>query len=264
MRQFSSHIYRTFITSQAWVAFCVALLVWYFQLGSAWYSATLIWMSFFSTLFAYNLAYWIEEKLFNWRMLVMIISVIFCIYLFFNLEHLDTQVLLIVMGLISIFYSIPYRSFKLRKIPGFKIFWIALVWAVTVCLIYVENHTYNTALLWYVLSAFTFILGITIPFDLRDYYTDHQSLRTIPQRIGIEKSIQLSIILLLVSLICFSLANQMQFNLYFYAFALTIFIGMILCYLQKFTASKWYTAFWIEGLSAMPFIIFKIVSALIS
>ena len=64
-----------------------------------------------------------------------------------------------------------------------KIVWIALVWAFTVS-VFTVGHWVSENDIWLFLYCFTFIVAITIPFDIRDIDYDSKSFRTIPQLIG--------------------------------------------------------------------------------
>lgn len=110
----------------------------------------------------------------------------------------------LISGILSFFYvwQIPGLNGKnLRDLPGIKIYIIAVVWVlITVLLPYLVNPNLDlksTGLLFF--SEVLFMISITIPFDIRDINLDEASKKTIPQLIGVKKSIYISIALLLIS-----------------------------------------------------------------
>ena len=120
---------------------------------------------------------------------------------------------LIPMGLLSFFYVIPFlplknKSLTLRQVPYLKIFIIAIVWSIIiVALPIIDSYSLNfirkNSLVFYLalFHVFSFIIGITVPFDIRDIKYDRQDhLKTIPTAIGIKKSMYLSEVFLLLSL----------------------------------------------------------------
>lgn len=108
---------------------------------------------------------------------------------------------------ISFVYSIRVFGKKnakggLRDVPGIKIFAVAVSWVFLcgILPIWIDGLS-NFSVIEIVLvtaEKFFFIFAITIPFDIRDLQFDDLSKRTIPQIIGIEKSIYLAIVLLCV------------------------------------------------------------------
>ncbi|BDD08527.1 hypothetical protein FUAX_09590 [Fulvitalea axinellae] len=111
----------------------------------------------------------------------------------------EETLFLAVFGFLSLAYNfpdaIPFR--KLRSLPLLKIFLIALVWASTGAL-YPALLTGKLGqpeinqLFW---AEFLFIFAITLPFDIRDYYSDRQlQLLTIPGLIGTKNTKYLALV----------------------------------------------------------------------
>src|SRR5690606_30678237 len=99
--------------------------------------------------------------------------------------------LLLIMGVMGMAYNIPVlqdtttgQRFGLRQIPGLKLFYIGLVWAMSCVLLPVaEAHHDGWLVQWFPVMqlmcwVFLFIVVITIPFDIRDIYQDrHYGLK---------------------------------------------------------------------------------------
>ncbi len=105
-----------------------------------------------------------------------------------------TLLFLIHLGIISTLYNVPESTRKkiylpLRSIPFLKIFLIAYVWASISSFLpaIMENEPFLLKKIMVVFTAhFSFIFAITLPFDIRDFQADKDSLlKTTPGLIGI-------------------------------------------------------------------------------
>ncbi|MDO5656684.1 MAG: hypothetical protein Q4G27_11165 [Flavobacteriaceae bacterium] len=217
-------------------------------------------ISFFATLFTYNLAHSkgiTEEK---WRIPVLVISFSAVMYFSFNSLPLTSILILSFLGIISILYSIQIRKLQLRRMPGFKIFWIALVWSVAVFLPWIEVLQPT---IWMVipqwLSVLCFVLAISIPFDIRDVYYDEPALSTFPQKFGIQASVRLSTQLLMLSAALFLIGFQFELNQITHAFLINILISILLIRKMLRPRNFWFTDLWIEGLSGLFLVIYFIL-----
>ncbi|MBC7383338.1 MAG: UbiA family prenyltransferase [Bacteroidia bacterium] len=168
-----------------------------------------LFIIFFATLFEYNLHrfitvvtnkqalnnekhHWVKEHLILFYIVVALSAIGFIISLF--LAQKAVLIALAPIGLLTLFYSFPVvKFFRLREVPGLKVFMIAFIWsALTVLLPLIHtpisfSKVQGTIIL---IERFLFILAITIPFDIRDMEGDKQyGLKTIPLLIGEQKSI---------------------------------------------------------------------------
>lgn len=144
----------------------------------------------------YRRARWIfrhERSLWVWTGLALSVVAVFAFQF-----HSESLLLLLVMGAMGLAYNIPFLHdgkryrFGLRQIPGIKLFYIGLVWAMSCVLLPVAEAHHNGWLIdwprvvqlmgW----VFLFVVAITIPFDVRDIYQDrHYGLKTIPVMWGV-------------------------------------------------------------------------------
>lgn len=150
------NIYHAIISSQAWVALCFALFCKYIQLINAWECDILIYLSFFATLFAYNLSHWVSDKE-KWRFLIMMFSGLISLVLGFL--YLKFQVILVlgVLAFISIYYSYAFNKKTLRNLPHVKMISIASVWSISAVLpVFNDVENLNFNLLNLILSLFFF------------------------------------------------------------------------------------------------------------
>lgn len=254
------NFYHAIISSQAWVALCFALFCKYIQLINAWECDILIYLSFFATLFAYNLSHWVSDKE-KWRFLIMVFTGLLSIVL--GLIYLKIQLVLIlsVLAFISIYYSFAFNKKRLRNLPNIKMISIALVWSITAVLpAFNDLGNVGFNLLNLVLSLFFFVVAITIPFDIRDLEEDDESIKTLPQKFGVNGSIKIGVMCIGLSLILFLNYFSFKINQLHTPFLVTLFMALIFLLNSSITKNKWFTTFWIEGLSALSFILFHILN----
>lgn len=144
------------------------------------------------------------------------ISFIACATLVFSLSF-SSILLLLLLAVLSFLYAYkfnPYGGTKtnLRDVPGLKIILIGVVWAgSSVLLIDIEFGKLNINSIFSFIGMTLFIIGITIPFDIRDLHLDESSKKTIPQLIGYQPSILLAVVLLLSSSIFIYLGTGFNF-----------------------------------------------------
>lgn len=124
---------------------------------------------------------WIMKNQRSIQFLIVVCALILAMLIPFF--HWKEIIGLAFLGLISFFYSYKTGLGNLRSLPGMKIVWIASVWAFTVS-VFTVGQWVSEKDIWLFLYSFTFIVAITIPFDIRDIDYDSKSFRTIPQLIG--------------------------------------------------------------------------------
>lgn len=181
-----------------------------------------LFIIFFATLFEYNLHRfvtvltnkealnsdkhtWVRNNIKLFYILVFISVVGFIIAI--SMAKKEVLVAFAPIAALTLFYSVPvFKSgkniFRLREIPGLKIFLISFVWsAITIMLPVIQTglHFDRTHIILMIMERFFFIFTITIPFDVRDMIADRKSgLKTLPLLLGEKKSIRASMVSLLI------------------------------------------------------------------
>jgi 4-hydroxybenzoate polyprenyltransferase len=131
------------------------------------------------------------------------------LYFFFQL-NVARQIVLAASMLLSVLYGIPCVPFKgklrpLRQLPYVKTILVALTWMLTTAVtVYASNWpiTLRPQDILLCLFVFTFILGLTIPFDIRDAKWDKEiELPTIAHLLGVKRTRQLALAMLIVYLL---------------------------------------------------------------
>ena len=164
-------------------------------------------------------------------------------------QSFQTILLLIPVGLISCSYVIPFLKGgrRIRDYNYVKILLIGFVWAYISCLpVFQSEVVYGKSILIFI-EKMTFVIAITIPFDIRDLRIDGKmNLLTIPKVIGLTKSYWISYGLLSLGLIMFitnwggTTSNSMIGLLVYF---MTGFFIM----LSKHKSSDWYFSGLIDG-----------------
>ena len=264
---------RFLVFSNLWVAFCVLSLALSSELLLITSNYQISQFVFFSTLFTYNFqrVVRIEKGLNHVRKvwlakqniaiyLLMACGGLVSAYRFFEFQFI-TQVVIIIVGLLSVLYP-----FGLRKIPFSKIFIISFVWTVsTMLLLVLENNIpISQNIVLHLLSRFLFVFAITIPFDIRDLKYDTQNLQTIPLFFGTKKARFMAVISVFICAIIAILQyfenTVISSNLL--ALILLYFVASIFIVKSDENKSEMYFSFWIESLSILAYL-FLIISGLI-
>lgn len=147
-----------------------------------------------------------ERSLWVWTGIALVVSLGFALCL-----HATSFLLLGIMGVMGLAYNLPVmrptgrRWVGLRQLPGLKLFYIGLVWAMS-CVLLPVTEAYHEGFLVVWTEAlramcwvFLFVVATTIPFDIRDVYQDrHYGLKTLPVMFGERRSLILSGLLLII------------------------------------------------------------------
>ena len=263
MKQLLINSFKFYIYFNIHVALAVVAL--YMALHSN-YSYRYASFLFFSTISAYNFIrlfnfganrFFIKKFFVRFKYVILsglIISTILSLYFLFHLPF-PTHLLLIPFFLISFFYNLNFKYapfLKLRNNGIVKIISVAVVWTGMIILIpaWIEKeslHIYLPVALW----VFFYIWMLTLSFDQRDLYIDAKELKTIPQlylkRLKLIYSI-FTIILLFLSYFIFPTTEIFKISAF-------ILFSTILCYRSNEHKSYYYTAFWIEALAILLYIL---------
>jgi len=264
---------RFLIFSNLWVAFCVLALALSSELLFSTSNYQISQFVFFATLFTYNFQRVIRiEKGLNHVRKVWLAKQNIAIYVFmacgglvsayrFFEFQLITQVVIVILGLLSVLYP-----FGLRKIPFSKIFIISFVWTVsTMLLLVLENNIpISQNIVLHLLSRFLFVFAITIPFDIRDLKYDAQNLQTIPLFFGILKAKFIALFSLFICLVIsvFQYLENTIISSNLLALILLYFVASIFIVKSDKKSGEMYFSFWVESLSILCYLFF-VISALI-
>lgn len=251
------------IKTNIWVAICFASLLAFFQLNLYRPNFYVLGIVFFGTLAIYNFSrigslqnFLAINSKYRIQIILTIIGLIgtfICVVL--RGFEMKTFLYLFVLGFVSFCYSLPFSGLGLRTIPFLKLFLIAFVWAgSSIGLLLVVHHSLIQHQLLF-LSVFFFVIGITIPFDIRDMKTDIKELKTIPQVIGEISSKIISVLSLTLSFILFYFEfNSINNGVISWLTATVIAVFLVINSTEK--RSETYYSFWMESCSVIPFVVY--------
>jgi 4-hydroxybenzoate polyprenyltransferase len=191
----------------------------------------------------------------------------------FVLLSMESRILLIFLGIISFFYSIPLFSigdqkFGLRHIPWLKQFLIALVWTMSIVLLPVleAQHFHFTTISLrdttiLIAKRFLFIAALTIPFDIRDLFDDRKSgLKTVPTVWGEKNAYLFCQVLLVGYIVLLLLFKHNGFTHDFFALTLSVLLTGWLIFKSKWEKNEYYYFFYMDGVLILQYVLVLLFS----
>ncbi len=249
-------IQKLVIGTHIWVSLNCALL------GAAaglWFSAELdfskVYLLGFITLAGYSF-YALKpqsniQKFMGQKAFILFCASLLCIgYIFYQYPFVIPSEKMQIFGILLLFsllYQIPYVPFSIRSIPYFKIFYIATMWALWIVFLIFSDWSFGVFF-----ALYFFVFAITIPFDIRDLY---QKELTLPQRLGVQKSVVVSLFSLCVSCVFWLMNGEFNFVSILgisLAFVIIFFILRKVRQYKKSECADFYINFWVE---VTPFIL---------
>ncbi len=234
---------------------------------------------FFATLFIYNFQRifynqqkdnslhsvrrkWIFENQRTIKLLAFVGFLGVAVSFFFN----DFKIILYLSPLLflSIAYFIP--SIKLRKSAWFKLLTLVFVWTMVTAVvpILLDNSTLFTKYnLLHITVRFCFMMGICIPFDIRDLQIDEvDNVSTLPHLIGENKTrwLAFAFMLLYILLIVVEFIFEMVNTKIATALLITAFINTILVLMSSSKRSEYFYVAGIDGTMILQGLVLILVS----
>ncbi|WP_435623283.1 hypothetical protein [Flagellimonas sp.] len=233
----------------------------------------LLGFAFFSTIVCYNfIKYGVEAKKYlivskTYHKRIQLFSFLSFFPAVWYAVQLNETVWMTVFGLslLSLLYAIPFfpGTRNLRNFAGYKIYVVCLVWAgFTVLLpVFQAGVPVEWDVVILVIQRFLLVLVLMLPFEIRDMETDFEELRTIPQIIGVQRTVVLGIVLTLL----FVLLTFFKDYVIHKEIVSSILLGGILIpmlLVSKKKQSKYFAAFWIESIPILWVLILVILREL--
>jgi hypothetical protein len=180
---------------------------------------------------------------------VVVVSAVFALLLFggcFYLLSFRLQLLIVIAGFFVFMYPL------LRKFGSIKIFWVSFVIAFTTSFVIIQSVlNFNGNVMLLLLERFLFLCALMVPFEIRDSQYDDVSLKTLPQRLGIQKMKYLGFSFCLLFLIVGVYNGR----------AMRISDGVVVLFLMwsiyriQPNSSKYSTLFWVEAIPIAGFLV---------
>lgn len=223
----------------------------------------------FSTIVAYNfirfyrisdISMWFSDWLkINKKALYILtfVSVLSASFLAFSFQF-KAFLWLFPFIIFTLFYGIPFpfKNIPLRNIAGIKLFLIAISFAgITVLFPLVQNNMNVNLNVWILfIQRFLFVVLITIPFDIRDLKVDSESLKTLPQMVGVKKSKMIGVLLGVLVVILEFFKQPIEAN-ELIIIMIVIVVSVLFLINSKEKQSKYYSAFWVESMPIFWFLL---------
>ena len=259
-------LFNFYLNSSIHVAIAVVCLTWltYLEFNIS-INNQLLSFTFCATITGYNfvkyygLAKFYHRSLSKWLKYIQLFSLFNFIAMLYFAFALNKYALLIIfgLGLLTFLYAIPFfpKNFidknikNLRAISGLKIYIIAMVWAVTVVLFPLVNANYNidNDVIITMLQRFVFVIIAMLPFEIRDMKNDSLKLLTIPQQIGIKRTKQIGVVLLLMLFMLEYLKDELVLNSV-YTIGIVTIITLLFLIRSSMNQGKYFSAFWVESI----------------
>ena len=265
------NILNFYVNSSIHVALAVYSLVriteLYFDLP---YNENLDYFIFYATITGYNfikyagVAKFYHRSLTKSMRLIQIFSFLsFCLLVYYG-SNLSTTVLIyfIPFAVLTLVYVVPFLGGfqkNLRRVSYLKIFLVAFVWSgvTTVIPLIVGEYQYEVSIILLFVQRMLFILVLILPFEIRDMKLDFKNLKTLPQKIGIEKTKKVGFVLLLFSLtIEFLITTSFAYR---NSYLVICFILLIFLMRSTQNQSKFYSSLWVESIPILWWILILIL-----
>ncbi len=232
---------------------------------------------FCATLFVYNFARFFEGesedfqkspitlwhlKNRRWIWISTLFSAGLSLYFAYHSFDQEKWLLAILSGGIAFGYPLGLRfrgmniTLKpLRESPGIKLFAIGWVWMV-ICGLFPLLDAWHWEAVLYLLGRFLFVVGITIPFDIRDYNIDSKQMWTLPMVWGRKNAWRFSMVLVsLGAFLAISFAVIMNHPMkMMFAELLSTLLTLYLLYGSKKAKSDLYYSVVIEATTIFLFL----------
>lgn len=257
--QFLKRLLDFYINSSIHVAFAcfslVKLTQFMFLISS---DNSVAFFAFFGTIVGYNFVKYdalARTKRFQMRNELKLIAVVSFIsflvagFYFFQLQKF-TQLLGFVFLVLTLLYTLPFFPNKknARNWAGIKIYIVALCWVGVTVVLPIIDAQISISFDFYLKSVQRFILifSLVLLFEIIDLTTDDPHLQTVPQKIGVKRTKNLGLLLLLIFYFLeFFKSNFIPLQL-FVNLILIFAVAVFLIFANE-RRSKYYTSFWVES-----------------
>lgn len=264
-------LWRVYLYSSVHIALCtLALYMYISELLDTQPSVAFGSLLFFGTLGLYNVHRWATLKLqpalaknfryrqykrFQWIVIPVIILSSFGTLISMLYLSSDIWIKLLFPFLLCLLYVFPIFPGKqrLRDYHYVKLIVIAMVWSMLE--VYVPQQTYDVVQTIAICGTiFLFIVGITIPFDIRDMHIDRErGVYTLSLKLGVAKArimAQCMVLLSFLPLVCIPIGN---IHLAIWA-VVCLISALIIRQSTNYSKDTLYT-FWLDGTMALPWML---------
>jgi hypothetical protein len=158
--------------------------------------------------------------------------------------------------LLSIFYTISFGNKTLRNIEGLKIYVVGITWSIVTVLLPIKEFDleFSEEVYLVFLQRFLFIIALILPFEIRDLSLDSMKLKTVPQKIGTQKTKIYGFVLLLL----FFSVEYFKFKPLFLTSLTVLIVTLLFLLYSNERQSKYYSSFFVEGIPIFWYILLMV------
>jgi hypothetical protein len=171
-------------------------------------------------------------------------------YFFLQLER-NTQLIGLSFFVITLLYTLPFfpNRKNARNWAGIKIYIVAICWVgVTIFLpILNSGMPFTTEFLWLALQRLLLIFVLILIFEIVDLKTDDPHLKTVPQQIGVLKTKQIGVLLLVIFVSLEFMFDNFTIEILLLKIGLALTTFLFLQFSQE-NRSRYYASFWVESI----------------
>lgn len=169
------------------------------------------------------------------------------------------------MGVLTGLYAIPIWPGKgnLRSLGLLKINMVALCWAITTVVLplLVVGHSIGDFLVGLeAVQRYFLVLGLILPFEIRDLAYDSPALGTLPQRIGVGPTIGVGALLLVLFWVL-SFFNTSWGSCGMTTKTIITFVVLLALYKSKGKQGPYFASFWVEGIPILWLLLMVVCAA---
>lgn len=227
---------------------------------------------FFGTITGYNFVKYAEvaglqhRKLTDALKSIQVFSFLCFGMLLFFVFHLSVHTLVMVgvFAMLTFFYAVPFLKHKnLRNFSGLKIFIVAAVWAgVTVFVPLAASKMELRTDDWITfIQRFLLVVVLILPFEIRDLQYDRNTLKTLPQQIGIQKTKLFGMTLLVFCVLLEGFKDELTANYLYSLLLMCVLLSSFLLASGK-KQSKYFSSFWVESVPIFWLLLFVVLETL--
>ena len=158
----------------------------------------------------------------------------------------------VVTGLMLVliaFYMLPLfpREKNLRSLGVVKVILVAVIWSTVTVVLPLLNADapLNTDALILFLQRFMIVIALIIPFEIRDMHYDPPGIKTLPRRLGIQKTKQLGILLVCIAFVLGNFRSDVQYSETITRLVVLVLLSWVIVKTPN-KPVKYYASFWVE------------------
>ena len=257
--QILKRLFDFYIHASIHVAFAIlALVLMTNHMFQQSFDLPMAGFAFFGTLFGYNFIKYevfFREKLpfrksLKSTLILSILAVAAGTYFFFCLK-LKTQLASVFFLGLTFLYTVPVFSTRknMRNWSGIKIYIVAFCWSGVTTLLPMMNfgiEPYQDIFLKFC-QRFLLVIVLILIFEIIDLKDDEQTLLTVPQKIGVDKTKYLAYLLLVPFYFLEFLKTNVDTNQLIVNIIL-VFVTAVFLFFAHENRSRYYTTFWVESI----------------